>query len=72
MAVMSWLKAFAPSEVSYGKGPTAKSKIMVFGRCDLFEKILQPFWYVDAVSHCADNGFILIKVIRLLSVCMRK
>ena len=43
MAVKSWLKAFAPSQVRYGKGPTAKSKIMVFGHCDLFEKILQPF-----------------------------
>ena len=43
MALPSWLKAFAPSQVRYGTIPTAKSKIMGFGLCDLFEKILQPF-----------------------------
>ena len=24
----------------------------------LFEKVLQPFWHVDAISHCADNGLV--------------
>ena len=47
MAVTSWLKAFAPSQVHYGKGPTAKSKIMAFGHCDLFEKI-----YITAILAC--------------------
>ena len=61
MAVTSWLKAFAPSQVRYGKGPTAKLKIMAFGHCNLFEKILQPFSHIDAVSHCTDNGFIFDK-----------
>ena len=27
----------------YGKGPTAKSKIMVLAAVTLFEKVLQPF-----------------------------
>ena len=61
MTVTSWLKAFALSQVHYGKGPTAKSKIMVFGCCELLKRYYSHFWHVDAISHCAGNGLVFDK-----------
>ena len=57
----------AESQVRYGKGPTAKSRIMFFTAVTLFEKIDQPFRRL-----CRQWFSILTKIIRLLSVHMRK
>ena len=45
MAVTSWLKGFAPSQVCYARVQQQNRK----------------FWFGCSISHCADNGFIFDK-----------
>ena len=52
----------ARPQVHYGKGPTAKSKTMVFWLLWLcLKRYYSHFWHVDANSHCADNGLVFLQ-----------
>ena len=51
------------TQVCYGKGPTAKSKIMVFWLLRLgLKRYYSHFWHVNSNSHCTmvctDNGLV--------------
>ena len=49
------------AKVHYGKGPIAKSKIMVFWLLWLcLKRYHSHFWHVNATSHCADNGLVFL------------
>ena len=54
-------EGFCPLSDALWQGSNSKIENYGFGRCGLLEKILQPFWHVNAISHCADNGFIFDK-----------
>ena len=49
-------QCFCPLSGALWQGSNSKIENYGFGRCDLFEKILQPFWHVNA-----NNGFIFDK-----------